>query len=45
MASQEVALLVSRQIHPEQIFRSLCTFLRTHRIEVPPYITLSELIS
>lgn len=45
MAQQEVAQLVSRQIHPEQLFWSLCSFLRNHRIEVPGYFTLSELIS
>ena len=45
MARQEVDQLVSRQIHPEQVFWTLCAFLRTHHIEVPPYFTLCQLIS
>ena len=45
LARQEVTQLVSRQIHPEQIFWTLCQFLRTHRVEVPPYFTLCQLIS
>lgn len=44
MAQQEVDQLVSRQVHPEQIFWSLCSFLRTHRIEVPTHFALAELI-
>ena len=45
MAHQEISQLVSRQVHPEQVFWSICTFLRAHRIEVPPYFTLCGLIS
>ena len=44
MAQGEVEELVSRQVHPEQVFWSLCSFLRTHRIEVPTYFALAELI-
>ena len=44
MAQVEVDQLVSRQVHPEQVFWSLCSFLRTHRVEVPTYFALAELI-
>lgn len=44
MARGEVEQLVNRQVHPEQVFWSLCSFLRTHRIEVPTYFALAELI-
>lgn len=45
MAQKEAVHLVGRQVHPERAFWALCTFMRAHRIEVPTYHALCELIS
>ena len=45
MVQQEARYLVGRQVHPERVFWNVCAFTRTHRIEVPTYFALCELIS
>lgn len=45
MVQQEARHLVGRQVHPERVFWNLCAFTRAHRIEVPTYFALCELIS
>ena len=45
MVQQEARHLVGRQVHPERVLWNLCAFTRAHRIEVPTYFTLCELIS
>ena len=45
MVQQEARYLVGRQVHPERVFWTICAFTRTHRIEVPTYFALCELIS
>lgn len=45
LIQQEARHLVKRQVHPERVFWNVCTFTRAHRIEVPTYYSLCELIS
>lgn len=45
MVQQEARHLVGRQVHPERVLWNLCAFTRAHRIEVPTYFALCELIS
>jgi TnpA family transposase len=45
IVQQEARYLVGRQVHPEQVFWNVCAFTRMHRIEVPTYFALCELIS
>jgi hypothetical protein len=42
---QEAKYLVTKQISPSSVFRSLCDFIRTHSIEIPAYHTLATLIT
>lgn len=44
MVQQEAGQLVGRQLHPERLFWALCSFMRSHRIEVPTYFGLCALI-
>jgi len=45
LAVQEAKYLVTKQISPSSIFRSLCDFIRTHSLEIPAYHTLATLIT
>lgn len=45
LSVQEAQYLVTKQISPSSIFRSLCDFIRTHSIENPTYHTLVTLIT
>lgn len=45
LAVQETKYLVTKQISPSSIFRSLCDFIRTHSIEIPAYHMLATLIT
>ena len=44
LVRQEAGQLVARQTHPERLFWGLCSFMRSHRIEVPTYFALCSLI-
>ncbi|GAB3220295.1 Tn3 family transposase [Spirosoma arcticum] len=44
MVQQEAGQLVGRQLHPERLFWALCSFMRSHHIEVPTYFGLCALI-
>ena len=45
MAPKEALHQVGWQLHPELVFWALCDFMRAHRIEVPTYYALCEMIS
>lgn len=45
LAVRESTYLVTKQISPSSIFRSLCDFIKTHSIEIPTYHTLATLIT